>query len=225
MGSADPTNVTYPLGSITINPNTREITGSNAERQDFIIGPSPATGFRGYFCARFDHPFETWGTAVNGTVSRGSLSAEDKLLSGFATFANDTTVLNVRIGVSFISVEQARKNLENEIPDGTPLEHTAFNTRKEWAEKLDRVKIEGASDEDASTFYSALFHTLQVCSHSAYLHLFSQAKLSSTPTSKVKMGNTTLGTMILSTREIRTQVTRSGSVSTSNHLSICSRRI
>jgi putative alpha-1,2-mannosidase len=162
MGSADPTNVSYPLGSIAINPSAQEITGSNAERQDFIIGPNPATSFRGYFCARFSQPFESWGTAMNGTLNQGKTFAEDKLLSGFVTFTQDTKVVDVRVGVSFISVEQARKNLDDEIPDGTSLEHTAYQTRKEWAEKLDRVIIEGASEDDAFVFYTALFHTLQV---------------------------------------------------------------
>lgn len=165
MGSADPTNVTYPLGTIAIDPKAREISGSNAERQDFIIGPNPATNFRGYFCARFDQPFSSWGTAVNGSLSQNNTSGEDKLLSGYVTFSDHTKVINVRVGVSFISVEQARKNLDTEIPDGTTLEHTAYKTRKEWAEKLDRVKIEGASEEDAGTFYSAVFHTLQVRFH------------------------------------------------------------
>jgi putative alpha-1,2-mannosidase len=164
IGSADPTNVTYPFGSIFINTAAREITGSNAERQDFIIGPNPAASFRGYFCARFSESFHSWGTAINGTMNTGDTAAESRLLSGFVTFPNDTKIVDIRIGVSFISIEQARKNLDSEIPDGTSLEETSYRTRKEWADKLDRVRIEGASQDDAFTFYTAIFHTLQVLS-------------------------------------------------------------
>ena len=162
MGSNDPTNVTYPLGSISIDPSVREITGSNPERQDFIIGPNPATSFSGYFCARFDAPFESFGIAQNGTLSDGAASGAGALLSGFARFATGTKEVSVRVGVSFISVDQARKNLDTEIPDGTTLEQTAQGTRAAWAEKLDRVKIEGATQEQSEIFYTGIFHTLQV---------------------------------------------------------------
>ncbi|KAI0365464.1 glycoside hydrolase family 92 protein [Pilatotrama ljubarskyi] len=161
MGSADPTNVTYPHGSIWIDPSRREITGQNPERQDFIIGPNPAPSFAGYFCARFDMPFHSFGVAQNGSTWGNATKGEGAMLSGFAIFAPGTKRVDVRVGVSFVSVEQARKNLEKEIPDGTTLEQTAKKTRAEWAEKLDRIKVEGATQEDNEVFYTAVFHSLQ----------------------------------------------------------------
>ncbi|KAI0260975.1 glycosyl hydrolase family 92-domain-containing protein [Gloeopeniophorella convolvens] len=161
MGSADPTNVTYPSGSIAIDPATREITGSNPERQDFIIGPNPAEKFSGYFVARFDVPFSAFGSTQNGTTRAGERIRNGTVLGGYASFANGTKTVNMRIGVSFISIEQARRNLEREVPDGTSLEQTAKRTRGEWAEKLDRVQVEGGSQDQLETFYTALFHTLQ----------------------------------------------------------------
>lgn len=162
IGSADISNVTYPFGSISLDPSSMEITGSNPERQDFIIGPSPAPSFHGYFCARFDVPFSSWGTASNGTRYANETERNGTLLSGYVTFPPDTEVVNVRVGVSFISVEQARRNLDIEIPDGTTLEMTARKTRTEWAEKLDRIEVDGATPDDLAVFYTAVFHTLQV---------------------------------------------------------------
>lgn len=162
MGSSGPSNVTYPSGSVSINPALREITGSNPERQDFIIGPNPATNFAGYFCARFSEPIVSFGTAVNGTLCEGENERNGTMLSGYARFSNGTKSVDVRVGVSFISVDQARKNLEAEIPDGTSLEETARVTREAWAEKLNRIQIEGASQDDLETVYTAFFHTLQV---------------------------------------------------------------
>ncbi|KAH7923196.1 glycoside hydrolase family 92 protein [Leucogyrophana mollusca] len=163
MGSADPTNVTYPEGTIYINPSAREITGSNPERQDFIIAPlsTPAKKWSGYFCARFDQPFSSWGVAQNGTLHDGVSNGNGTLLSGYVKFGGGHKQVNVRIGVSFISIDQARKNLDMEIPDGTSLEKTAKETRKAWAEKLDRIKLEGATKADKETFYTGFFHTLQ----------------------------------------------------------------
>lgn len=162
MGHTDLTNLTYPEGVIIIDPAAREIAGRNPERQDFIIGPSPAPSFAGYFCARFDVPFASYGTVQNGSVSENATAGDGPVLSGFARFAEDTKVVNVRVGVSFISIDQARKNLDAEIPDGTTLEMTARKTRAAWAEKLDRIEIEGATEEESVVFYTAVFHSLQV---------------------------------------------------------------
>ncbi|KAJ7775658.1 glycoside hydrolase family 92 protein [Mycena maculata] len=163
--TSTPTNVTYPTGSVTVDPARREITGANSERQDWIITPtSSATSadhFRGYFCARFDTPFAAWGVVQNGSVHAGADTDTGSLLSAYTRFAEDARIVNVRVGVSFISVEQARRNLDAEIPDGVPLEETARQTRAAWAEKLDRITLEGASKADKEVFYTAFFHTLQ----------------------------------------------------------------
>lgn len=168
MGSDDPTNVTYPHGTISLSPTTSEICGSNAERQDFIIGPNPATKFASYFCARFDVPIVEWGTASNAdsSLTPKRTEAEGTQLSGYAVFADGTKQVNVRVGVSFISIDQARKNLDTEIPDGQTLEETARQTRTAWADKLDRVQVEGSDDETKTVFYTGIFHTLQVSSRS-----------------------------------------------------------
>lgn len=164
MGSSNTSNVTFPFGTITIDPVAREITGSNPERQDFIISPTstPAKGFKGYFCARFDKSFTSWGIANNGTLRNGLTHGNGSMLSGYAIFGAHTKTVNVRVGVSFISVNQARRNLDKEIADGTSLEDTAKTTRTQWAEKLDRIRIEGASEEEKQVFYTAFFHALQV---------------------------------------------------------------
>ena len=165
MGSDDPTNLTYPLGSVTIHPPAREITGYNKERQDFIIGPNAAPSFAGYFCARFSESPVEWGTSSNadGSIFPGEVTRTGTQVSAYMRFDKHVRVVDVRIGVSFISAEQARKNLETEIPDGHNLESTALRTRAAWAEKLDRIKMQGASEEERTIFYTAAFHTLQVC--------------------------------------------------------------
>ena len=164
MGSADPSNVTYPLGSVNIDPVSQTISGHNPERQDFIIGPNAAPSFAGYFYAKFSQPFTSSGTITNTTLHPNETNrAEEPILMGYAQFANGTKEVEVRVGVSFISVEQAKKNLENEIPDGTLLEQTAFNTRSAWKEKLEMIELEGATDANKTTFYTAFYHTLQVC--------------------------------------------------------------
>lgn len=162
IGSDNTSNLTYPYGSIFIDPAAREISGHNPERQDFIIGPNAAPSFAGYFVARFDQLFSEYGVIKNSSNTINATSGEGALLSGYAKFAANTTEVVVRVGVSFISVDQARKNLDTEIPDGTPLEQTAYNTRKAWADKLDLIEVQGATEANLTTFYTAFYHSLQV---------------------------------------------------------------
>lgn len=88
-------------------------------------------------------PFEEFGTASNGdgTLQPDVTQAEGTQLSGYVRFEEGTEKVNVRVGVSFISVDQARMNLEAEVPDGQSLEETARGTRQAWVEKLGRVQV------------------------------------------------------------------------------------
>lgn len=155
------------LGDVQIDPARREVSGRNPERQDRILGPSRAARFAGYFVARFDAPFASFGTTRGPALREGARAATNASeLAAFVRFANGTRRVGVRVGVSFISVQQARANLDAEIPDGTSLEQTAYRTRKAWAEKLDRLRVEGGNVDRRKTFYTAAFHALQVYSAS-----------------------------------------------------------
>ncbi|GAB5588208.1 hypothetical protein Unana1_03108 [Umbelopsis nana] len=149
-------------GEITVSPERREIYGRNPERQDHVLGPFKAKNFNGYFVARFDTDFTAWGTASNAVVHKNQISMISTGLSAYAQFAEKTKIVNVRVGTSYISVKQARKNLENEIPDGKTLEETSAEIESLWAEKLERVQIEGATEEQSIILYTGMFHSLQV---------------------------------------------------------------
>ncbi|MDR0505039.1 MAG: hypothetical protein LBG70_04445, partial [Bifidobacteriaceae bacterium] len=103
------------VGHLEIDPVAQEITGYNPERQDKNLGPFSAAGFKGYFVVKFDTPFASYGTALDNTLTENYTSADGAILSGFARFATSTTTVRARVGVSLISVEQARANLAAEI--------------------------------------------------------------------------------------------------------------
>jgi putative alpha-1,2-mannosidase len=149
-------------GEITISPEQREIYGRNPERQDDKLGPFKAKKFNGYFVARFDQSFSSWGTIINGKVYENTTTMVNSGLSAYVKFLGKPSQVNVRVGTSFISIEQARKNLDTEIPDGTTLEETSRQVESLWAEKLDRVNIEGASQDQLTILYTGMFHSLQV---------------------------------------------------------------
>lgn len=75
---------------------------------------------------------------------------------GFSTGRNET--VNMKIGTSYFSIEQARENLNREIGRKT------FNQVKKEAEEiwnnvLEKIRIEGATEDQMITFYSNLYRT------------------------------------------------------------------
>ena len=85
-------------------------------------------------------------------------------LSAYVQFAAGSCAsVGVRVGVSYISYDQARVNLDSEIPDGVTLEDTARAVEQQWADKLNLINITNASEDEAAIFYTAMYHALQVC--------------------------------------------------------------
>ncbi|WP_111308420.1 GH92 family glycosyl hydrolase [Confluentibacter sediminis] len=73
-------------------------------------------------------------------------------------FKKPTTV-ELKIGVSYVSIENARQNLEKET-NGKTFNDILSDSKKEWNSYLSRIKVEGGSEDDKTIFYTALYHTL-----------------------------------------------------------------
>ncbi|HVW43180.1 MAG TPA: GH92 family glycosyl hydrolase [Amycolatopsis sp.] len=73
------------------------------------------------------------------------------------TFSFDTPDVEFRIATSLISVAQARRNLAAEIPEGTTFEQVRDAAREQWQDLLGRIDLEGASEDQLTTFYSCLY--------------------------------------------------------------------
>ncbi len=64
--------------------------------------------------------------------------------------------VNARYGISLISVEQARKNLYNEIA-GFDFEKVKKNAREAWNTELGKIKVKGGDYNDKVVFYTSLY--------------------------------------------------------------------
>lgn len=69
-------------------------------------------------------------------------------------------VLEFRYGISFISVEQAKKNLQDEIPDWN-FENVKRRARDRWSEVLGQIQVEGGTPEQRRVFYTALYRSYE----------------------------------------------------------------
>ena len=74
-------------------------------------------------------------------------------------FADGVRVLDVRIATSFISFEQAERNMQLEL-GAKPFDVLRAAGEKIWNEHLTRIEIEGATEIQQRTFYSCLYRTL-----------------------------------------------------------------
>ncbi|HEX8648285.1 MAG TPA: GH92 family glycosyl hydrolase [Thermoleophilaceae bacterium] len=102
-----------------------------------------------YFVAKFDRPY----------TSSHAFKTDGPGAGGYVTF--DTTTgggaVTARIGISFVDLDGARRNLEAEAPD-FDFAGMQARTRAAWNRELGRVRVSGGTDLDRTTFYTALYH-------------------------------------------------------------------
>ncbi len=151
---------TSMVAYIAIDKEKKEITGYNPDRHSLNISPG-LKNFKGYFIIQFDKPCVAYGTWNNDSVMPlvKELSAKKRLGAyiSFSTKNNET--VKVKIATSFISLEQARENLNKEIPDWD-FDKISQQTKTSWQKELEKIKIEGVTDNQKTIFYTAFYHCL-----------------------------------------------------------------
>ncbi|MGV8095847.1 MAG: GH92 family glycosyl hydrolase [Mangrovibacterium sp.] len=137
-----------------------------------------------YFYARFSKPFVNtgvWSTEIpdscarkredvtspayqafvaQAPVYRNVQEMEGKHRGFFTEFATkDREQVLLKAGISFVSMEGARKNLEAEISDWD-FDRVLANARELWNDALGKITVEGGTDDEKTIFYTALYHTM-----------------------------------------------------------------
>ena len=67
--------------------------------------------------------------------------------------------LMVQMGVSFVSIENARMNLDAE-QQGFDFDRVVAASGESWREPLGRIRVTGGTEEQKTVFYTALYHAL-----------------------------------------------------------------
>jgi predicted alpha-1,2-mannosidase len=148
------------LGNAIIDVEKQKIRGYNTDIMSKHLNNNPQKNFKGYFVIEFSKPFSEKGTSKDYNISEGSTEVTTNAAGAYVSFDNpNNEVIQVKIGTSFISEEQAQYNLDQEIPDWD-FDKVKNNLKDIWNEKLGTIEIEGASDDERTIFYSALYHSL-----------------------------------------------------------------
>ena len=105
-------------GHIEIDEENGEITGWNNDNMSSHLNNNPPENLKGYFVIQFSKDTDGKGTYENYKIQNDATSADGQKSGAYLSFntEQDETV-EIRIGTSFVSVDQARANIEQEIGD------------------------------------------------------------------------------------------------------------
>ncbi|MFO8000200.1 MAG: GH92 family glycosyl hydrolase, partial [Marinilabilia sp.] len=97
---------------------------------------------------------------IDEQINPGHLSAQGKGCGLYLTFETEKDeAVNVKVGLSYTSIENARENLNAEAA-GLDFDEAKEAAGRSWNEMLGRIAVEGGKDEDRKKFYTGLYHAL-----------------------------------------------------------------
>ncbi len=113
-----------------------------------------------YFVAKFSKPFQEYGTVNKGKIEQKRKIAEGKDIKAYVRFeTKKDEVILVKVGISAVSIEGARKNLDEEIQDWN-FQAVKLKAENEWNRKLRKIEIYDNKETEKTIFYTALYHSM-----------------------------------------------------------------
>ncbi len=147
-------------GFIKVDRKSEEIYGYNPVSLP-NAKEGTTDGFAGYFVAKFDTKIVNSGTYTGMDYEFGVNQRKnmDKI-GAFVTFdLNNNLPVKMKIGTSFTSIENARKNLDSEI-SAWDFNNIKTDLEKTWNEILGRIEIESDNLDEQTKFYSSFYRSL-----------------------------------------------------------------
>ncbi|MEN8152420.1 MAG: GH92 family glycosyl hydrolase [Acidobacteriota bacterium] len=135
---------------------------SNNEIEGHRISHSWANEQHVYFVAKFSKPFKSAGISLNKKIIKNLRVAKGNNLVSYFTFdLKKGDEILVKVGISPVDINGARKNLEKEIPDWD-FEKIRDEADKSWERSLNKIHISGVPGDGSkkTIFYTALYHSL-----------------------------------------------------------------
>ena len=144
---------------VLLNSNN-EVEGSFTTYPEYVKKWMPEGSVSMYYVMRFSRPARL-SHIFTGEVSYEALREVSGKESGMIlTFdTRENQIIEVQVGLSYTSIENARKNLDTEAK-GLSFADAQKNAIDTWNNYLGRIKVEGGKDEDITKFYTGLWHAL-----------------------------------------------------------------
>ncbi|MEM6805568.1 MAG: GH92 family glycosyl hydrolase [Bacteroidota bacterium] len=114
-----------------------------------------------YFVAQFDKAFDQFGAWKDGKLLSEVDAIEGAKTGAYVSFNTEEGEKRLmKVGISYVSESQARKNLEKELSHWD-FDRCVAESREEWNSYLSKIKIKGGTEIEQRRFYTDLWHALQ----------------------------------------------------------------
>jgi predicted alpha-1,2-mannosidase len=123
-----------------------------------VSGTDDYHGVATYVYAEFDPAPVRVGAFEGDRADFSRQATTDSNKPVVAEFAPSVKTVRMRYGVSYLSVEQARRNLAAEIKD-FDLDGLAKKAKAEWNKALGKIRVEGGTEDERAVFYTALYRS------------------------------------------------------------------
>ncbi len=151
--------------SATISEGRKDSSSVEIRGDDAVVGTVHSGGFCKsesnyvlYFVAKFSSPFSKMGT-WDDSLHAGAKSAAGYRAGAYVSFPAGAEPILLKVGISFVSVENAAANLDAEIP-GWDFDKVRESARKRWSEVFAKVQVDSGTAEQRTIFYTGLYHML-----------------------------------------------------------------
>lgn len=166
---------TFPKGTSNIVLNMGNSLTKRKGASVRIVSETEIEGFKliGGFCGISTIQTVYFVAKVSKVPTETGVWNDEKLFPGFkreiagndigAYFTFDTKAgeeVLLKVGISFVSIENARLNLNTEQP-AFDFDDTRLKSEKAWEKELSKIMVSGGTEDDKSIFYTALYHILQ----------------------------------------------------------------
>ncbi|TWT67395.1 GH92 family glycosyl hydrolase [Allorhodopirellula solitaria] len=113
-----------------------------------------------YFVAQFSQPVTDFGGWRDGQLLDSSTRIEGEDSGAYVRLQTTAqTPVLMKVGVSYTSIEGARRNLETELPDWD-FDRVVQESKQDWNDRLSRIAVEGGSDAQKTKFYTDLWRSM-----------------------------------------------------------------
>ena len=145
-------------GEAIFDLDNHSVLVSNPDRMDKHLSNLSLPNFRGYYALKFSHSFFETGSTADS--AENSLSQTGKNLGVWVSFnfECDTTV-EIDIGSSFISYDQALRNRHSELGTHSFMDICA-ELKSVWNTQLGKIEVSCTDQDQYEIFYTALYHAM-----------------------------------------------------------------
>ncbi|MFE7210641.1 GH92 family glycosyl hydrolase [Streptomyces sp. NPDC057611] len=95
---------------------------------------------------------------VYGVFDKPVKDGSSSGVKGYLRFdAGEDRTVTLRLATSLISVDQAKDNLRQEVPDGASFDTVKASAQQAWDKLLGKVEVQGATPDQLTTLYSSMY--------------------------------------------------------------------